>query len=529
MGNILTIARHTLAESIRQKTAMFLLAILGVLIGILPFATRGDNSLSGAVQSFLSYSVSLVGFVLSCVTIFLSKSISDDLTGKQIMMLMVKPIARWQYVLGKWAGIVTLNLSILALCGGMIYGMTMYLAGQRRGFVVAAGVLVLVAGLLMRLALRRVSLRAFFKGPWKSTVVLLALIIAPTGWSIQSLYQHLGARQPRDEYDAERLQNQVLQARYASKFKMPLDDLRAMANQQFERGIEDGTYVESQSLNKQAIKDKLYTDLVSRWRTVIPRKARPFEFEDIRCDRDPEKLIHISYRLRVYNYPPDEILRCYWIVGDRTKGARQVQVPRRDVIDRRHTLAVPSDCVAPDGTLAAVFVNENPWIAMGEKQANNLVSFEGDNAVEVLFSVSSFGSNLIRALALVAFRLMFLAAIAVLLTALFSFPVACLAALVAYFVAATPTFLAEALDWMPDEGAASIFTLLMQYLLWGLHAVLLPKFSDWDGLELLVEGRNVTLMWVMMGFGRLVLIQAGALLLATCLLFRRREVAEVSI
>jgi hypothetical protein len=34
---------------------------------------------------------------------------------------------------------------------------------------------------------------------------------------------------------------------------------------------------------------------------------------------------------------------------------------------------------------------------------------------------------------------------------------------------------------------------------------------------------------VMMGFGRLVLIQAGALLLATCLLFRRREVAEVSI
>jgi hypothetical protein len=239
--------------------------------------------------------------------------------------------------------------------------------------------------------------------------------------------------------------------------------------------------------------------------------------------------VHISYRLRVFNYPPDEILRCVWVVGDRSKGAAEYQLARRDVIDRRHTLPVPSDAVAPDGTLRAVFVNQNPWVASGEQQATNLVLFEGDDAVEVLFSVSTFGSNLIRALALVLCRLMLIAAIAVMLTTVLSFPVACLAALTALVIAAMPNFLAQALDWLPEGGFFHWFGLAMRYTLWVIYNVFLPKFSAYDGAPTLVEGRNVTLMWVLLGIGRLVLIQTFAVLLVACLMFRRREVSEVSV
>jgi hypothetical protein len=185
--------------------------------------------------------------------------------------------------------------------------------------------------------------------------------------------------------------------------------------------------------------------------------------------------------------------------------------------------------VAPDGTLRAVFVNANPWVDFGEQQAANIVLFEGDDAVEVLFAVSSFGSNLIRALALVLCRLMFIAAIAVMLTTVLSFPVACLTALTAFVIAAMPNFLAQALDWLPEEGIIHWLGLVVRYALWVIYNVFLPKFTAYDGAPTLVEGRNVTLMWVLLAIGRLVFIQTFAVLLVACLMFRRREVSEVSV
>ncbi|HRX85288.1 MAG TPA: hypothetical protein P5572_09750, partial [Phycisphaerae bacterium] len=240
-------------------------------------------------------------------------------------------------------------------------------------------------------------------------------------------------------------------------------------------------------------------------------------------------LIHLSYRLRVFNYAPDEILRCVWVIGDRAKGATEYRIPRRDVRDRRHTLPVPSDAVAPDGTLTAVFFNVNPWVEVGEEQTPNVVVFEGNDAVEALFSVSTFGSNLVRALALVQCRLMLVAAIAILLTTVLSFPVACLAAFTAFVIAAAPNFLSQAIEWLPSTGVAHWFGLAVHYVLWVIYNVFLPKFTEYDGGPTLVEGRNVTLVWVLMGIGRLVFIQSFAVLLVACLLFRRREVSEVSV
>ncbi|MCB9850067.1 MAG: ABC transporter permease [Phycisphaerales bacterium] len=526
MGNIWTITRHTLAESVRQKTAMFLVIVLCVLVLAMPFTARGDNSLSGAVQSFLSYSLTITGFLLSCVTIFLSKTISDDLTGKQILMLMTKPIARWQYVVGKWLGIVLLNVIVLTLVGCVIYAMTIYLAGHRRGWYVATGVAIALAVFICYTLIRNLRPVQFSLTRWITVGVLCAIVVALLGGAVVGLNRYQSTLKPRDDYDRDRLDNQILQARHAAKFKAPWDVIRAQANAEFDKGVEQGKY--TGETNAPAVKAQLFDGMKRRWRSVWPLESRVFEFEDVRTDRSPESRIYISYRLRVFRYPPDEILRCVWVVGDRSKGATEYRIPRRDVIDRRHTMPVPADAVAPDGTLTAAFVNVNPWVEAGEEQADNVVVFEGDDAIEALFSVSSFGTNLIRALALVVCRLAFLAAIAVMLTTVFSFPVACLVALTAYFVAATPSFMADAIDWMPDEGVISWFSAALNNVLWAVHAILLPKFTAYDGVSTLVEGRNVTLMWVIMAFGRLVLIQTTVLLLAACLLFRKREVSQVS-
>jgi ABC-type transport system involved in multi-copper enzyme maturation permease subunit len=594
MSNVWTITRHTLAESIRQKAAVCLLVLLGVLMLGLPFATRGDATLSGAVQSFLTYSLTVLSFLLSCVTIFLAKTVSDDLTGRQILMLMTKPLARWQYVLGKWLGIVVLNAIVLMIAGVIVYALTMYIAGQLRGLVVLNTILGISLLVTWFFIFRGMAPEHFSR--WQQVLILVLLYLTQglfsVGLSLVLLGREFGSRgwwiagltvflpgailisygvlqlivprrfplqrwalilalcsgvgivangfawllitkweqfAPRDDYDRERLENQVLQARHASKFQPPVEQFRRLANQAFEQGVEQGRYANVADLDQEAVKRTLFDEIAARWRSVAPLETRVFEFDDIRTERSRENSVHLSYRLRVYSYPPDEILRCHWVVGDRTKGAAEYRIARRDVIDRRHTLAIPADAVAPDGTLLAAFINENPWVAYGEEQAGNVVVFEGNDAVEVLFSVSSFGSNLVRAMALVLCRLTFLAAIAVMLTTVLSFPVACLVALAAYLVAAIPDFLSEAVDWLPDDGLLRWFAIALKLSLWFIHTVFIPKFTLYDGVGTLVEGRNVTLMWVLMGIGRLVLIQTAALLLIACLIFRRREVSEISL
>jgi hypothetical protein len=47
---------------------------------------------------------------------------------RQVQMVAVKPVARWQIWLGKWLGIVTLNAALLALAGAGVYALLLWRA-----------------------------------------------------------------------------------------------------------------------------------------------------------------------------------------------------------------------------------------------------------------------------------------------------------------------------------------------------------------------------------------------------------------
>ncbi len=527
MGNVWTVARHTLSESIRQKVAVLLLVILGGIVGLLPFATKGDNSLSGAVQSFLSYAVMVTSFLLCCVSVFLARTISSDLTGKQILVLMTKPVARWQYVVGKWLGIVLLNTGVLALVGVFIYGMTMFIAGRPRGLWVVGTVIALLALLAAVVLVRRLAPQRFSVFGWLVAGGSALVVLVAAGAAVYAMQGYQGTVAPRDAHDAERLNNQVLQARHTAHLQMPMEVFSREAQRLLDQNIEQGKYANIEHFIEEAEKRRLREDIITRWRLLLPTEARELNFEDIRTSRSPDETIHIVYRERVFQYPADEILRCYWIVGDRRKGATEYRIPRRDVVNRQHTMAVPADAVAPDNTLRAVFVNANPWVAAGEMQHGNSVMLEGEDPVKVLFSVGSFGANLARALALVLMRVAFLAAVAVMLTTFLSFPVACLGAFCAYSFMTLRSFLEDAIGWLPGEGAVGVYQIVAGYFLDVVY-FLLPSFSTYDGLENLVNGQNVTLMWVLQGLGNLFVLRTGILLLIACLVFQRRQVSEIS-
>jgi len=457
-----------IAEGIRMKIALVFLVLIGVIVLGLPFSITGDASLTGAVQSFMSYGFTATAVLLSMLTIFLSRSVSDDLVNRQIYLIMTKPLPRWQYILGKWLGISVLNCVFLTASGLAIYGMVYY---------------------------------------------------------IKTHHPPIDQR-----FDEAQLNNEVLVARHAVKYVPP--DFHRTAELEFERNMEEGLYDNVPDFDKNKEIASLVRKHEARWRVVPPDNARMFEFRNVLVDRSPGHYIQLRYKTNVSRYTPDETFRGRWVFGDPLKGAAEREVPIRQSVDRWQTVRVPSDVVAPDNTLTVRFYNQNPF--PGEPQSDNIFEFRKSDDVTVLFVVGSFEWNMVRLLALIQCKLMFLAAVAVFMTSLFSFPVACLVSFTVYVMTAMLGFVVDAVDLLTPKYAGWFDSAIefAYHTLLALFAVIrhiLPDFSRYDAVETFVNGHNVSLVWVLQAVTELVLFKTAIILGLAILLFYRREVAEVSV
>ena len=63
---------------------------------------------------------------------------------------------------------------------------------------------------------------------------------------------------------------------------------------------------------------------------------------------------------------------------------------------------------------------------------------------------------------------------------------------------------------------------------YGALGWVIPDFARFDAVDDLVNGRNVSLVWVLQGISELGLIKTSIALGLAVLLFYRRELAEVS-
>lgn len=467
MNQIWAVARHTVAEAIRMKMAVVFLLLLGIVVLGLPFSIRGDSSLTGAVQSFMMYALSATALLLSLLTVFMSRTVSDEFQNKQILMIAVKPLPRWRYIAGKWLGISLVNITFLVLSGATTYGMVQYIRSSHP---------------------------------------------------------------PIDElYDKSELENQVLVARHARKVRPP--DFRKEAEAEFQRNLEQGIYVNNPNFDPVKERERLAVKYEARWRVIGPLEMRNFQFDNLLVDRSPGKEIQLRYKTQVSNYPPDEIFRAVWKFGDPLKGAVSYGTPVRHVVGRYHTIRVPADSVAPDQTLSVTFLNENPF--EGEQQYRNVLEIRSEDELEVLFGVGSFIGNFVRLLILMGCKLLFLAAVAVLMTTILSFPVACLTTFTVYVLCAARSFLNDALDWAKptQSGMFDSVQIFLVHLIGQAYTAIgwvLPDFSYYDAVEDFVNGRNVSLAWVLQGVTELVLLKTAIVLGIAMLLYYRREVAELS-
>ncbi|HSH95933.1 MAG TPA: DUF2628 domain-containing protein [Roseimicrobium sp.] len=103
----------------------FFLALALLMLGavvVLPIIIKDDGSARGLTQIVLTYTLGSVTALLGVATLWLScGSLARDIEECQLQVVAVKPIPRWQIWLGKWCGIMALNLMLLTMSGVAVY------------------------------------------------------------------------------------------------------------------------------------------------------------------------------------------------------------------------------------------------------------------------------------------------------------------------------------------------------------------------------------------------------------------------
>jgi hypothetical protein len=119
---VIAVARALVEEAAgaRLPAVIVLLVVLG--LPILPLLLDPAERLEYRMQFLLDWSLSGGSFLLAMLSIALACStLCGDIDSQRIHMTLVKPIERWQYLLGKWIGIVLLNALLVVLVGIGVY------------------------------------------------------------------------------------------------------------------------------------------------------------------------------------------------------------------------------------------------------------------------------------------------------------------------------------------------------------------------------------------------------------------------
>lgn len=123
MCRIWAVAKNTIRQALRMKVAVVFILLLLVLLPVMGYTASGDGTLRGRLQTFVSYGLSLTSLLLSLLTIIVSVySITSDIEYRQIYTVVTKPIRRYELILGKFLGVIVLDVALLTLFSGIVYG-----------------------------------------------------------------------------------------------------------------------------------------------------------------------------------------------------------------------------------------------------------------------------------------------------------------------------------------------------------------------------------------------------------------------
>ena len=301
-SGIAAVGKVTFSHAIRMKIAIVVLLLLIVLLPLMSMIIDGNGTLMGKLQTFASYGLGLIGFLLSILTIAISCfSFSNDLKRKHLYLTVTKPIRRFELLLGKLLGLILLNLILLTLFGSILY----------------AGVM----------AIPKMS------------------------------------HAPRDQ--VAKAEHEFFTARIGLTPQLDMGSLREKAVQRFQDLQKSKQLPEGMSLSRVMAELQSEEVMKAKSVAPGIEKVWEFENVHIKNAEDPNTVIFIRYKYQTSVEPADGQVFGQWRVGDlRQHGPNEARtqiygMDGQESTRTMHEFAVPADAVAADGYLAVRFFN-NP-------------------------------------------------------------------------------------------------------------------------------------------------------------------------
>ncbi|MBN1420957.1 MAG: ABC transporter permease subunit [Planctomycetes bacterium] len=367
------------------------------------------------------------------------------------------------------------------------------------------------------LATKPIPRWAVLAGKWLGLVAIDLALLACAGIAVWlGAARILGAGDPNERADAR---DRVLAARIALvPDPRPVDPERERALAEELLRDERLAVRRSEASIRRAVARALQLT------AIRPSEAASFTVRGIRQAPGVGGDLVVRYRFEAFPLPPSETVALAWTFGADTSPDR-ARIETRTSAGGVHEMRIPAALVDASGALAIQVRHADPNPC--------LVIIEPERGIEVLARAGGFEGNLARALVLLALRLAFIAALALLAASFLSGPVALLAGLTVVFVALGSGFFLEGLHYQITFTArrATGFWRIFQ-IVWGYAytAVLwiLPRFDPYDPAAPLADGRAISWGLVARAIAILGIVQSGAAALLAAVLLRRRELGRSS-
>ncbi len=487
------VARTLVDEAIRMKIALIFIIGVVLLIPVLPILIDAQERLDYRVKFFLNWSMGGMSVLLSLMTVFLvCGSICGEITRKNIFMTMVKPVSRIQYLMGKWLGVALLNMLLLAVSGVGIYTLTQILARQP--------------------------------------------VSNPTTPQIE-----LGA-----------VRYEVLTARQSAK-AVPPDgmDFAGELQSRHERLRRENPDEYGERLTAQQRK-AIQNRIIAQWYAIGPNESQTYVFENLQPAVERNLPIQLRFKPKMSKAPDDEMVRMGLWINDRPYPIYQGQhIPTEVANDNFHVMSIDPAYVDDQGKIKLRIQNVN--LMAPEATFPATISFSPGSGLEMLYNIGSFGPNLARSLAMIWVRLGFLAMLGVMAGTFLGFPVACLLSFMIYFAAIASNYLKESLRFYAGYSDMNVNLWEKLVLIWGafigsigdgkywdafkivirlvgeMFIAIVPEFSTYNPTPLVSDGRVVSMGMLGSSAIWVGLVSSGFCLLMAWIIFRRRELAKVTV
>lgn len=487
---ILGVARTVVAEAMYMRVPLILMIIIALIVPSLPFVLDPQDLLRYRVQTFLTWSLMIVGVLLSLLTIFLGIiTVTREVEQRQIFLTMTKPVSRGGYLFGKWLGIAAINLVLVAVSGAGIYTFTRILEDQGGRDDGSVREQVLVARQTI--------------GP------------RPAGVDLSEVYRERLAR------------------------------LRA---------AEPGTYgqpSDPESAVSPALRTQIQNQILNQLHVVPPRGSRAFRFTGMNQENLGDA-VQLRLRPRPASPSPDGTVYLFLTLN----GYEHPSNPIRLAEGEYHVIDLPAELVRR-GAGELVLQIDNPGRPHpADPQAlfpQPSITFDVANGMQLLYRVGGFEGNYVRGLVMMWVRLSFLAMLGIAAGAYLSFPIACLLAMLVYFAAVGSGFIGESLDgyasypadtaagwdWLAGwfaqlnakfrEGDYAFVLRMFIKLIGSAFMAVVPAFGTYNPTPLVADGRWVSPRLLAEAAAWVGVVWTGAIALVAWLVWRRRELARVTV